>query len=279
MPPLKPWLYNRAVDLVERARMARRRSRPTGMQAGVRILADHRVAAQRDPLAVTLDAFRRQLETVVAHDARVVGLDAALDLLIHPVTEACICVTFDDGYLDTLHIAAPILRELGIPAAVLLPTAMVDGRAGYDWYRRSAPPRLTWDDVAEFVSDGLLDARSHSRSHARLPALDADRVRDELTESKAEIERHLRRRVGAFCYPAGLYRPRDVRLVLEAGYRGAVTCRSGPNRGGEPPAELRRTLIGWADDAHRFETKLAGVLDEPSRLIEAMQRRRAGGRG
>ncbi len=48
------------------------------------------------------------------------------------------------------------------------------------------------------------------------------------------------------------------------------------NHGGQPLAELRRTLIRWADDEHRFEAKLAGLLDEPSRVTEAMQRWRAG---
>jgi peptidoglycan/xylan/chitin deacetylase (PgdA/CDA1 family) len=277
-PALKPSPYYRAVDLLERARMVRRRSWPTGMQAGVRILAYHRVSAERDPLAVTPDAFRRQMEAVLSHDARVVSLDTGLELLVQAVTEPCICVTFDDGYLDTLENAAPILRELGIPATVFLPTAMIDGRAGYDWYRRKAPPALTWDGVAELIADGLIDVGSHSRTHARLPALDDDRVREELAGSKRDIERRLRRPVAAFCYPAGLYGSREARLVQELGYRGAVTCRSGLNRGGEPPAELRRTLIGWADDARRFEAKLAGLLDEPSRLTEAMQRRRAGRR-
>jgi peptidoglycan/xylan/chitin deacetylase (PgdA/CDA1 family) len=277
-PSLKPWPYYRAVDLLERARMARRRYRPTEMQTGVRILAYHRVAAQPDPLAVRPDAFRRQMEAILSQDARVVGLNTALELLVHPVTDAFICVTFDDGYLDTLEIAAPIMRDLRIPATVFLPTAMIDGRAGYDWYRRSPPPALTWDDVAALIDDGLIDVGSHSRSHARLPALDDDAARDELAGSKADIESRLRRPVTAFCYPAGLYCQRDARLVHEVGYHGAVTCRSGLNRGGEPLAELRRTLIGWADDAHRFEAKLAGQLDEPSRLTEAMQRRRAGRR-
>ncbi len=131
--------------------MARRRSRRSETQAGVRILAYHRVAAERDPLAVKPDAFRRQMEAILSHDVRVVGLDAALTLLARPVTEAFICVTFDDGYLDTLETAAPILRDLRIPATVFLPTAMIDGRERYGWYRRSPPPALTWDDAAELV--------------------------------------------------------------------------------------------------------------------------------
>ena len=277
-PPLKPWAYYRAVDLLERGRTAVRRRGPAPpSQDGVRILAYHRVSAERDPLAVAPDAFRRQMEEVLERYGAVTRLDRALDLLDEPVAEPLVCVTFDDGYRDTLDVAAPILRELGVPATVYLPTAMIDGRAGYDWYRQGAPPAMGWDEVAELVADGLIDVGSHTRTHPCLPALDDRRAREELVGSKADIEARLGRPVTSFCYPAGLYGPRDAGLVREAGYRGGLTCRSGLNRGAEEMAELRRTLVGWADDDARFRAKLDGRLDVPGRGTELMQRLRARG--
>lgn len=278
-PALKPWPYYRAVDLWQRARLARARRRPAQAERpGVRILAYHRVADARDALAVSPEAFRRHMEVLLESGMRVLRLDAALDVLARPVDEPCVCVTFDDGYRDTLEHAAPILRELGIPATVFLPTAVIDGSGTFDWYRHAPPPALSWGDVSELIADGLIDVQSHSRTHPRLPALDDVRAREELVASKADIERHVPYAVSSFCYPAGLYSPRDARLVLEAGYRGAVTCRAGLNHGGEGLAELRRTLVGWSADAARVRALLAGRLDRPSRLTEAMQRRRAGAR-
>ncbi|MCX5690839.1 MAG: polysaccharide deacetylase family protein [Planctomycetota bacterium] len=43
-----------------------------------------------------------------------------------------VAITFDDGYLDTLRIAAPILDEAGLPATVYLPTWYID-RAKPQW--------------------------------------------------------------------------------------------------------------------------------------------------
>jgi peptidoglycan/xylan/chitin deacetylase (PgdA/CDA1 family) len=274
-PPLKPRPYYLARDIYERSRAIRARRGAGLEQRGVRILAYHRVVNARDVLAVSPDAFRRQMEALLEFGSRIIRLDAALELLLRAVPDYYVCVTFDDGYRDTLENAAPILRELGIPATVFLPTAMIDGRESFYWYRRGSPPALTWDGVSALIADGLIDVQSHSRTHPRLPALADGQARDELAGSKADIERRVPYKVSSFCYPAGLYGPREARLVREAGYRGAVTCRSGLNTGGGGLVELRRTMVGWRDDMERFHAKVAGRLDKPSALTEAMQRRRA----
>jgi peptidoglycan/xylan/chitin deacetylase (PgdA/CDA1 family) len=276
-PLLKPRAYYRAVEGYQRGRTHwSGRNQAAAPQQGVRILGYHRVSDDGDVLAVRRDDFRRQMEAVLACGARVVRLDAALELLKNPLDCLCVCVTFDDGYRDTLDHASPILSELGIPATVFLPTAIVDGRMTYYWYRGVAPPALDWDGVAKLVADGSIDVQSHSRTHPRLPALDESRAFDELAGSKEDIER-LGKPVSVFCYPAGLYGTREARLVLKAGYRGAVTCRPGINQMGTDPTQLRRMLVAWSDDLRRFEAKLAGRLDRPSRLTEAMQRRRGAG--
>jgi peptidoglycan/xylan/chitin deacetylase (PgdA/CDA1 family) len=275
-PPLKPRAYYTAVGLLEKVTSVRQFRAPTARERGVRILCYHRVSPDRDVLAVSPDAFRRQIDAVRASGARVLRLDAALDVLAGPVEDFCVCITFDDGYRDALDVAAPILREFDVPATVYLPTAMIDGAAPYDWYgKRKAPPALDWDGVRELIAGGLIDVQAHTRTHPRLTALDDAAARWEFETSKGDIERNLGVAVTSISYPAGLYGPRDVRLVQETGYRAAVTCRPGLNASGADLAELRRTLIGPRDDMRRFRAKLDGRLDAPSRLTEAMQRRRA----
>lgn len=278
VPPLKPRPYYQAVNRYERVRTAfASRDTRTAEQTGVRILGYHRVADDGDVLAVRRDDFRRQMESVLACGARVVPLDALPALLSARVDGLHVCVTFDDGYRDTLDHAAPILRELEIPATVFLPTAMVDGRMTYYWYRGVPPPALDWDGVAELVADGWIDVQSHSCTHPRLPALDDQQAFEELARSKQDIEHRLGRPVSAFSYPAGLYGRREAQLVLDTGYRSAVTCRPGINQAGADLTQLLRTLVSWSDDLDRFAVKLAGRLDRPSRLAQAMQRRRGGG--
>src|SRR5437879_911657 len=43
------------------------------------------------------------------------------------------CLTFDDGYRDTLRLAYPILRRHGVPFAIYIPTSFPD-RLGELWW-------------------------------------------------------------------------------------------------------------------------------------------------
>lgn len=275
VPPLKPLTYYRAVDLLERTRsfIARRRGAPD-RRPGVRILGYHRVSNDRDVLAVTPERLRRQLEEVRRSGATIVRLDQALDDLQNGLDRRHVCLTFDDGYLDNLTQALPILKQFGAPATMYVPTQLLTGNPDYYWYPGAQPAALAPDQLADVVADGTFDIQSHSWSHPSLPSLDDAAAAREIVTSRDEIAA-LGGEVTSFSYPAGLYGPRDVALVRGAGYRAAVTTRAGLNLIGHSPFELRRTMISWADDAARFRAKLDGLLDQPSRLTELAQRLRA----
>ena len=70
--------------------------------------------------------FERQLR-FMARRCRVVSLTALVNGLSagRKVEPGTVVITFDDGYLDTLQIAAPILARYGLPATLYLPTAYI----------------------------------------------------------------------------------------------------------------------------------------------------------
>ena len=265
-----------AMRAYTRARLlaARFRRRSSTWQ-GVRILGYHRVADERNDLSVRPAAFRDHMEQVVAADVEPVRLDTALDLLQNRVEGRYLCVTFDDGYRDNLENAVPVLEELRIPATIFVPTAIIDGTATYSWFDHP-PPALSWEQISQLVRGGLVDVQAHTRSHPRLPHVSETTAREEIAGCKLDLEKRLGYEVTSFAYPAGLYTERDIRLVHEAGYRGAVTTEPGINVAGEPLHRLRRTLIYWTDRSGDFAVKLAGLLDEPPRSREWLYKRLAG---
>jgi glycosyltransferase involved in cell wall biosynthesis/peptidoglycan/xylan/chitin deacetylase (PgdA/CDA1 family) len=270
-PRLRPAYV--AARAYQRARLARPRLRPPSW-SGVRILGYHRVADARDSLAVSPARFREQMRAVAESGAQPIRLDTALELLRAPVSRRYVCVTFDDGYRDNLLAAAPVLAEFGIPATIFLPSRIIDGEETFHWYE-DPPPALSWQEVGELVEAGLIDVQSHTLTHPLLPQVDAARSREEIAGSKREIEQHVPYALTSFCYPAGLYGPREVEFVRDAGYAAAVTTNPGVNTGDGDLLELRRTLIYGADDARVFGAKLNGLLDGETFLRRALHARRS----
>jgi peptidoglycan/xylan/chitin deacetylase (PgdA/CDA1 family) len=208
-------------------------------------------------------------------------LAEGVERLREPVIGRHFCVTFDDGYRDNVEAGEAILSELGIPATIYLVTAVIDRRRPYPW--SPAARALTWDEVEAAQRRGVLDFQAHTRTHPWVTSLDDDAAWDEIEGSKRDLEERLGTGVTSFAYPAGMYGPRDVRLVERAGYAAAVTTDPGVNPGGDARLHrLRRTLIFGEDDDRSFAAKLGGLLDRESvlwkprrRLAAARARRRA----
>ena len=109
--------------------------RPTGAI----ILMYHSVAA--DDVADFIDPpnrlapreFERQMAFLSTH-RHVISLTDLVSRLEAGQTPPAgtVCITFDDGYLDNLKVAAPILESYRLPATLFVPTAYID-RAEVQW--------------------------------------------------------------------------------------------------------------------------------------------------
>jgi peptidoglycan/xylan/chitin deacetylase (PgdA/CDA1 family) len=226
---------------------------------GFRILFYHRVSDDRDELAVTPNRFREQMGALADHGYRGVDVVTAVE-----AAPGAVGLAFDDGYLDVAEHALPVLERHGFTATVFLATGVTDGRVPLSWYT-AQPPLLSWDDVRR-LDGGALKFEAHTVTHPNLLAVGEARAREEIDGSKHELEDRLGRTVTAFCYPAGLYGPREVRLAAEAGFRVACTREPGLNTPTTSPLRLHRIQVGARDSLLEFRAKLGGGFDRPSRL-------------
>jgi peptidoglycan/xylan/chitin deacetylase (PgdA/CDA1 family) len=236
---------------------------------GIRILGYHRLAPNTEPLSVSPKEFRAQMHAVRASGATPIRLAEALRLLETPVEGRYVCITFDDGYADNIEHGEPVLREFEIPATIFVPTAVIDGRCTYFWYK-TAPPALSWDEIRAASSAGIIDFQSHTATHRWLPELTHDEALAEFRESRARLESELGSAPSSIAFPSGLYGSREVELVRATGYRAGITTNPGINHGAAPLAELRRTLVFGEDDATLFGAKLIGLFD-PAEAIAGAQ--------
>jgi peptidoglycan/xylan/chitin deacetylase (PgdA/CDA1 family) len=83
-----------------------------------------------------LERLERQLRVLQAI-TNIVPLAGALDALREgrPLPDRALAVTFDDGYLDNLTLAGPLLRRLGIPATCFLVPGILSGTV-VPWWER-----------------------------------------------------------------------------------------------------------------------------------------------
>jgi len=110
----------------------------------LRILAYHRVAELRDTpavdsrsVSVTPAGFTRQMK----HLARNYHVISMLQLLNEveneiPLPKRAVLITFDDAYADFAETAWPILKRLGLPATLFVPTAYPDHPEVAFWWDR-----------------------------------------------------------------------------------------------------------------------------------------------
>lgn len=116
----------------------------------------HRIAAPggRDEPAgfgvergVPVDVFEAQIRFLVRHfrSAR------ASDLALRPesFTGPAFAITFDDGYADNLHLAAPVLEKYRVPATVFVSSGFVGTDRRFWWEQLGALIRETRVSVVE----------------------------------------------------------------------------------------------------------------------------------
>ena len=102
---------------------------------------------------------------------------------------------------------------------------------------------LTWDELAEMLSSGLLTVGSHTQSHPMLTKIPTEEVRQELLESKNLIEQHLSIPVNHFSYPHSAYNMEIANELRLVGYKSATLGYGGSIRRGMELMLLNRKYI------------------------------------
>ena len=242
-----------------------RRSENAG---GVRILTYHRIASDSgDPFAVAPEEFRVQME-LLAESRAVTSLDEAVGAQGPPKDVEGVVLTFDDGTVDFVEAALPVLSHLRLPAMLYVNPSRV-GTPGF----------VSWRDLGLLPASGIR-VGSHSLDHVSLGSLPREEVRRQLKVSRSILEQRLGTLVDSLAYPFGTLR--DFGSVVKeetrsAGYRTACTAINGLNRNAMDPLELRRTKIEQGDGPI-FSWVLAGCLDGwvlVDRYLSALQNRYA----
>lgn len=156
----------------------------------------------------TEQSFRQQME-YLKNNCNVIAAEDYLNLVCtnQTVPHRSVMITFDDGYLSNYTFAYPVLKELNLPALIFINTDQV----GTDNH-------LTWQQIKDMTSSGLVAVGSHCKNHVDLTTLDGDALLAELKDSKEAIDLNLDYNCRFISYPYGFANNTVVACAREAGY-------------------------------------------------------------
>jgi peptidoglycan/xylan/chitin deacetylase (PgdA/CDA1 family) len=212
-------------------------------------------------LQVRADRFRRQLR-YLARRYNVISLGdyrraraSGAALPRNPLL-----ITFDDGLRNCLTAALPLLEAEGLPASFFVITDLMldaDDRPP-DWTSEDDASVLSWSEAARLGSGHGYEIGSHTASHKWLPALDDERLAEEIEGAAREIAVRLGTDDLALAYPWG---GRDARVLstVHTVHTLAFTTDGVPNSLDEEPLELARVLVGDHDSRATLALRVAGV--------------------
>jgi peptidoglycan/xylan/chitin deacetylase (PgdA/CDA1 family) len=198
--------------------------------------------AVRHYTALSPDEFRRGLDIVLERVGPAIE-PATSKPGFRPPGHPCLLITFDDGYLDTLTLAAPVLAEFDVRVLLFCVTGELDRADGLPAAERAAlPPRnsyLTWAEAGQLEAAGHV-LSAHTHSHPKLTDLDEVSARREVDRSLRAVAEHTGRPAQTFAYPYGLIpggRPAPQSVL------GFGTVKTAPAPWSLNPHEIRRSYL------------------------------------
>jgi len=185
-----------------------------------------------------------------------ISMSAAMPYLRGEKQGRVAIITFDDGYVDTLENALPILKRNGFSATCYF----ISQRSGQynDWDAAALNVRkslMNNEQILAWHAAGM-EVGAHSRTHPRLSGCSDTELQNEVAGSKADLENLTGCPVSQFCYPYGDLDERVSTAVKQAGFEAATTTQRGRVRVGDNPMLFRRILVSGSTFPHLFLLKL-----------------------
>jgi len=224
------------------------------------VLLYHRVGAGGREIDVDRPTFERQMAYLAT-----TGLSRRPDEVLDG-RRGGVVVSVDDGYADFHREVLPVVARHRIPVILYLATGLVDGHA--------AAPRsdaISWSQLREAVSTGLVTVGSHTHTHADLSHAGEVEAGDEMRRSKELIEDRLGTACRHFAYPWSVASP-DAERAAAAVFDTAALRWCTNRRGKIEPMRLGRTPVLRSDGLLFFRAKVEGVLDHEASVYRILRR-------
>jgi peptidoglycan/xylan/chitin deacetylase (PgdA/CDA1 family) len=194
-------------------------------------------------LTVTPGSFARQMKAFRLLGYQGLSMPALMPYLRGEQQGRVFGITFDDGYLNNLENALPILLENRFSATCYAVSAAPGNVNAWD-RPKGIPEKPLMDGPAlrAWAKAGM-DVGAHTCTHAALCHVSPAQRDAEIRHCKAALENMTGQEVRHFCYPYGEYDEAVRAAVIQAGYESATTVHAGRVRLDDDPYTLPRLFV------------------------------------
>ena len=227
---------------------------------GVPILVYHRFGpAAADSMTVTTTVFESQLKYLKENGYTVIPLRQLVDYHLgkrQALPPRSLVITVDDGHQSVYTDMLPLLRKYHLPITLFLyPSAI--SNASY---------AMTWNQLREIKTMGLVDLQSHTYWHPNFKK-DKERLKPgdyenfvgmQFKKSKEKLEKELDMKVDMLAWPFGIYDDELIHKAVKAGYVAAFTIKRNHTNGSNNVMALPRYLMTNGDREKAFGRILEG---------------------
>ena len=208
-------------------------------------------------LYVSQAAFSRQMQLLSLLGYQGVSMSALMPYLAGEKRGRVVGITFDDGYLNNLTQALPVLQRHGFSSTCYC----VSQRLGQsnDWDLAQGvlqTPLMNAEQLCQWVAAGQ-EVGAHTQHHVDLTVCAQEVAAKEISLSKQELEGIINKGVEHFCYPYGRYQPVHLTVTRQAGYSSATSTQRGRVASGTDPWALPRVPVLRSTTLPLFWLKIA----------------------
>lgn len=136
-------------------------------------------------------------------------------------------LTFDDGYLDNLKNAQPLLKKYGFKAQLFLLAEKSLTHNYWDEENIQKGDALVQGSERQAWLETQFEIGSHGLKHSKLTEMSSQQIYNELTASKRQLESEFKTPMISYAYTYGLYTEEAVKLAEKARYKFAVCTDEG----------------------------------------------------
>ena len=171
--------------------------------------------------SISVEQFTRHMDYLKQQDFKVLPLDQIVKGLKQGkrFDQKTVAITFDDGYLNVLTHADPLLKKLDFPYSIFIAPSEIT---------QSRPSMLNWAQIKQLSDSGVL-ILNHSLAHDHLNRMLPDetteswkvRIGDDITQAQMVLDEKLgAAQVKYLAYPYGEYNSQLLSVIKSLGFVG-----------------------------------------------------------